>query len=109
MADEKLLKDELLNDEQLENVAGGSLDETYCDAYQLYQRGLLTIKQVKYLDVEAVTEILHKMGYNGYKAIDGKDRATYEDLNIYTDKNGNKITREKFWKNFDAENGTSIL
>ncbi|MBE8949990.1 MAG: hypothetical protein SR3Q1_05245 [Quinella sp. 3Q1] len=29
--------------------------------------------------------------------------------NIYTDKNGNQISREQFWRNFDAENGTKII
>jgi hypothetical protein len=29
--------------------------------------------------------------------------------NIYTDKNGNTITREQFWANFDKENGTKVI
>ena len=29
--------------------------------------------------------------------------------NIYTDKSGQIISRETFWKNFDAENDTKII
>ena len=40
MAEEKILKDELLSDEQLENVAGGTLDETAADTRVLKKLGL---------------------------------------------------------------------
>ena len=45
---------------------------------------------------------MHEMGYFGYN---GNRRGD----NVYTNKFGNTITREEFWKNFDAENGTKIL
>ncbi len=51
-----------------------------------------------------VREILHKMGYAGYK-----DNGGIINANVYTDKSGNVITRDQFWKNFDAENGTKII
>ena len=44
------------------------------------------------------------MGYAG-----NKDNGGIINGNIYTDKSGNTITRDEFWKNFDAENGTKII
>ena len=29
--------------------------------------------------------------------------------NIYTDKDGNTISRQQFWANFDKENNTKII
>ncbi|MBR6712504.1 MAG: hypothetical protein IKI76_05845 [Selenomonadaceae bacterium] len=51
-----------------------------------------------------VRDVLHKMGYAVYK-----DNGGIINGNIYTDKSGNTITRDEFWKNFDAENGTKII
>ncbi|MBR2518464.1 MAG: hypothetical protein IKE46_01555 [Selenomonadaceae bacterium] len=98
----KILKDEILSDEQLDNVAGGTRLETYADGNELYKRGLLTEEQA--LHSAPVRDMLHKMGYTGYK-----DNGGIINDNIYTDKNGNNISREDFWKNFDAENNTKII
>ena len=98
----KILKDEILSDEQLDGVAGGTRLETYRDGNELYKRGLLTEEQA--LHSAPVRDMLHKMGYTGYK-----DNGGIINDNIYTDKNGNNISREDFWKNFDAENGTKII
>lgn len=102
MADEKKFADELLSDDELDNVAGGNRLETYGDGSELYKRGLLTEEQA--LHSSPVRDILHKMGYTGYK-----DNGGIINGNVYTDKSGNTITREQFWKNFDAENGTKII
>ena len=102
MADEKILKDELLTDEELDGVAGGNRLETFGDGNELYKRGLLTDEQA--LRSAPVREKLHALGYAGYQDFGGLTKA-----NIYTDKQGNEISREQFWKNFDAENGTKII
>ena len=102
MKDEKILQDEILNDEELENVAGGTRIETWQDGDELYKRGLLTEDQASHS--APVRELLHKLGYSGYK-----DNGGIINGNIYTDKKGNSISREDFWKNFDAENGTTIV
>jgi len=102
MADEKILKDEILSDDELDGVAGGNRLETFADGNELYKRGLLTEDQA--LKSLPVREILHKMGYAGYK-----DNGGIINANVYTDKSGNVITRDQFWKNFDAENGTKII
>ena len=102
MAEEKILKDEILSDEELDNVAGGTRIETFADGDELYKRGLLSEEDA--LKSSPVRNKLHQMGYAGYK-----DNGGIINGNIYTDKNGNTITREQFWKNFDAENGTKII
>ena len=102
MADNKILENEKLDDEQLENVAGGTRLETYADGEELYKRGLLS--EDDSFHSSPVRDLLHKLGYTGYK-----DNGGIVNGNIYTDKKGNPISREQFWKNFDAENGTKIL
>ena len=99
---EKILKDEIMNDEELDNVAGGTRIETYKDGNELYKRGLLSEDDA--MSSSPVRELLHKMGYTGYK-----DNGGLFNDNIYTDKKGNAISRDQFWKNFDAENGTKII
>ncbi len=105
MIDEKILKSEQLSDDELENVAGGTRIETYQDGNELYKRGLLSADDA--LSSSKVREAIHKLGYNyvdhgGVKMFGGKD-------NEYFNKVGESITREEFWKNFDAENGTKII
>ena len=102
MADEKIFKDEVLSDDELDNIAGGNRLETFADGNELYKRGLLSEDDA--LHSAPVRDLLHKMGYAGYK-----DNGGIINANIYTDKSGNVITREQFWKNFDAENGTKII
>ena len=98
----EILKDEILKDEELDNVAGGTRIETFQDGNELYKRGLLSAEDA--LSSAPVRNMLHKMGYAGYE-----DKGGIINGNIYTDKSGNTITRDEFWKNFDAENGTKII
>ena len=101
MANE-ILKDEILNDDELDRVAGGTRLETFADGNELYKRGLISAEDA--LSSAPVRDMLHKMGYAGYE-----DKGGIMNGNIYTDKQGNTLTREQFWKNFDAENGTKII
>lgn len=91
-----------LADDQLEGVAGGTRLETYSDGDELRKRGLLS--QEDALHSSPVRNKLHELGYTGYK-----DNGGIINGNIYTDKSGNTISREQFWKNFDADNGTKII
>ena len=102
MAEEKKIADEIMSDDDLDGVAGGTRLETYADGDELYKRGLLSAEDA--LSSSPVREKLHELGYFGYK-----DKGGIINGNIYTDKSGNTITREDFWKNFDAENGTKII
>ena len=98
----EILKDEIIDDEQLDNVTGGTRLETFADGNELYKRGLISAEDA--LSSASVRDMLHKMGYTGYE-----DKGGLLNANIYTDKQGNTITREQFWKNFNAENGTKII
>ena len=105
MKDEKILKEEILSDDELENVAGGTRDQTYADGNELYKRGLLSAEDA--FSSTPVRETLHKLGYKyvdhgGLKMFGGKG-------NEYFNKQGESISREEFWKNFDKENGTKII
>ncbi len=97
-----ILKDEILKDDELDNVAGGNRLETFADGNELYKRGLLSADDA--LKSAPVREKLHQMGYAGYE-----DKGGLLNANIYKDKQGNLLTREEFWKNFDADNGTNII
>ena len=97
MPDEKKIADEVLSENELDNIAGGTREETLADGAELHKRGLLTEKEAAH--ATHVYYTLYKMGYTGYKDNGGST------ANVYTDKNGNVITREEFWKNFNAENG----
>ena len=101
MANE-ILKDEIISDEELDHVAGGNRLETFEDGNELYKRGLISAEDA--LKSTPVREMLHKMGYTGYE-----DKGGLINANIYKDKNGNLITRDQFWKNFDDENVTKII
>ena len=105
MADEKILKDEILSEEELDGVAGGTRIETYQDGNELLKRGLISEDDA--LSSSKVREAIHKLGYKyvdhgGVKMFGGKD-------NEYFNKNGESISRDQFWKNFDTENGTKII
>ena len=102
MADKDKFADEIMSDDELDNVAGGNRLETFGDGDELYKRGLLSASDA--VHSSPVRDKLHSMGYDGYK-----DNGGLFNANIYTDKSGNTITREEFWKNFDAENGTKII
>lgn len=101
MANE-ILKDEILDDTELDGVAGGNRLETFADGDELVKRGLLTEEQA--LHSAPVRDKLHELGYKGYV-----DKGGLINANIYTDKSGKMITRDEFWKNFDADNGTKIV
>ena len=100
--EEKILKDEIMDDEELDGVAGGTRLETYDDGEELRKRGLLS--QDDALSSTPVRETLHKMGYAGYKDNGGIFKG-----NVYVNKAGQTVTRDEFWKNFDKENGTKII
>ena len=106
MVDEKILKDEKLSDEELDGVAGGTRRETFQDGEELYKRGLLSEDDSK--SISKISEAIHNLGYK-YAAHGGIKGWRIAIGNKYFDKNGEKISREDFWKNFDAENGTKII
>ena len=90
-----------MDDSELDQVAGGTIIETMSDSVELYKRGLLNSE---YEGCSAVRKKLHSMGYTGYE-----DKGGIINDNVYTDKNGNTLSRAVFCKNFDAENGNKVI
>lgn len=95
------MENKKMNLEELDAVAGGTIVETIADSTELYKRGLL---DKEYDSCAAVRDKIHGMGYTGYV-----DKGGLANGNVYTDKSGNVITRQQFWANFDAENGTKVI
>ena len=96
----KKLNDELekLDDEQLEQVAGGTIKESFGDGNELYDRGLISFKDSR--STKKIREFMQSIGYK------------YENhavKNEYFNKKGISVKRDVFWRNFDAENGTKII
>ena len=99
MAEEKILKDEVLSDEELDGVAGGTRLETYGDGDELVKRGLLSVEDAT--SATKVREKIHELGYK-YKDHGGLSIFGAKD-NEYFNKNGESVSREDFWKNFSAK------
>ena len=105
MAEEKKFADEVLNESELDGVAGGTRAETYADGDELVKRGLLSEEDA--LSSSKVREAIHNLGYK-YKDHGGMALFGAKN-NEYFNKYGVSISRDQFWKNFDAENGTKII
>lgn len=73
-------------------------------ALNSYGRGLLK-------DGQEVEQVMHSLGYKGYKAnaIKGYDPqgnpiADTDTPTVYVNRQGKQVSREEFWNNFDKEN-----
>jgi hypothetical protein len=95
------MENKKLNLEELDGVVGGATLEIMDDGAELYRRGLLD-KDIN--NTKTIRDKMHSLGYTGF--IDNNSPVK---KNIYTDKQGNVITRDQFWAKFDAENGTKII
>ena len=100
MAEEDKIADEMLTEEELDGVAGGTRAETYADGDELVKRGLISEDDA--WSSSKVREAIHKLGYK-YKDHGGIEIFGAKS-NEYFNKKGESVTREEFWKNFDAEN-----
>ena len=99
MAEEKILNEEQLNDEELEQVAGGTMPETWGDGFYLCDRGLLDRKDVG--NVEKIRDVIRSYGY--------KYESHKEESNEYFHKDGSGRSRDDFRINFNKENGTKFI
>ena len=114
MAEEKILKDEMISDKELENVAGGSWLKFTADMLDAQKRGIAGFEN---LDITDPNSDIIKM------ITDGKLRQQYVDKvgavfashgvtmqyngkffegNVYT-YNGKQISREQAWKIVDGK------
>ena len=95
MADEKNLDNEIMNDEELEGVAGGAMKETFEDRDELTKLGFYKFDTGLGL-VMSVQSAYHKLGQklgvelncNSFLSTDFSNRYRIDDR---------KVTREEFW------------
>ena len=99
MAEKDKYAGEVLSDEELDGVAGGNRLETYADGDELVKRGLLSAEDAK--SSTKVRETIHNLGYK-YKDHGGLAIFGAKD-NEYFNKDGESVTREDFWKNFNPK------
>ena len=99
MAEEKKFADEVLSDEELDGVAGGTRAQTYADGDELVKRGIISEEDA--LSSSKVREAIHNLGYK-YKDHGGMALFGAKE-NEYFNKEGKSVSRDDFWKNFDAK------
>ena len=97
MAEEGKIADEMLSEEDLDKITGGTIAETAADSFALYRRGLT---DKAYVGSERTRRVINFRG-NEYK-----DHGGLFKPNEYYDKAGNLTSRENFWKEFDLQNQT---
>ena len=93
MSEEKILQDELMNEEELENVAGGNMQELYGDRenllklnlYDHWSRSMMRNLEASFVNIG--NKIGHKVSFN-YEMDKGNG--------YYID--GKSCSREDFWK-----------
>ena len=100
MADKDKYADEVMIDDELDNVTGGTIAETAADSFALYRRGLT---DKAYVGSERTSRVINFKG-NEYKPHGGLFKP-----NEYYDKAGNPTSRENFWKEFDMQNQTEAV
>lgn len=100
MADKDKFADEVMIDDELDNVTGGTIAETAADSFALYRRGLT---DKAYVGSERTSRVINFKG-NEYKPHGGLFKP-----NEYYDKAGNPTSRENFWKEFDMQNQTEAV
>ncbi|MBR6712033.1 MAG: hypothetical protein IKI76_03460 [Selenomonadaceae bacterium] len=111
MANE-ILKDEILSDEQLDNVAGGTFAESYSDAQQFEKLGVKIFKNdlvgVPLLDPEGFVNL--RAAFDKYGVTIKDDGSIWGDLTGKSKANqyfiGDKeVSREDAWKHINAQFG----
>ena len=100
MADKDKFADEVMSEDELYNVAGGTIAETAADSFDLYRRGLT---DKIFVGSERTRRVINFKG-NKYQ-----DHGGLFKPNEYYDKLGNPTTRENFWKELDMQNQTEAV
>lgn len=109
MANE-ILKDEILSDDELDNVAGGTFAESYSDAQQFEKLGVKIFKN----DLVGVPLLDHEGFVNLRNAFDKYGVTIKDDGSIWGDLtgkskaneyyiNGKQVSREDAWKHINAQ------
>ena len=112
MADEKILKDEILKDEELDRVAGGTFAESYSDAQAFEKLGVKIFEN----DLAGVPLLDHEGFVNLRNAFEKYGVTLKDDGSIWGDLtgsskanqyfiNGKKVTQDEAWKHINAQLG----
>lgn len=88
------IEDEVMREDELDNVTGGTIAETAADSFDLYRRGLV---ENMYVGSERTRDAINAMGYKY------DDNGGLFKPNNYYDHLGNPVDRGKFWKDFDKQ------
>ena len=100
MAEKDKFANEMLNNDELDKVTGGTIAETAADSFALYRRGLT---DKVYVGSERTRRVIN------FKGNEYKDHGGLFKPNEYYDKMGNPTSRENFWKEFDSQNQTEAI
>ena len=108
----EILKDEILKDSELDQVAGGTFAESYGDAQQFEKLGVKIFKNdlvgVPLLDHEGFVNL--RKAFEKYGVTIQDDGSIFGDL-VGTSKanqyfiNGKKVSRDEAWKHINAQFG----
>jgi len=106
----EILKDEILTDEELDNVAGGTFAESYSDANEFEKLGVKIFQNdilgVPLLDHEGFVNL--RAAFNKYGVTIKDDGSIFGDL-IKTSKaneyfiDGKQVSREDAWAHIKAQ------
>ena len=108
----EILKDEILKDEELDNVAGGTFAESYSDAQQFEKLGVKIFKNdlvgVPLLDPEGFVNL--RAAFEKYGVTIRDDGSIWGDLTGKSKANqyfigGKEVSREDAWKHINAPFG----
>lgn len=101
MAEEKKIASEVMSDEELDHVAGGTLDQCYKDMRLMHDIGLVP-QYVDHMQSDALTRAFAKAGINMV--------THYDDAcdNEYFNASGKPITREQALKTVLKASGTKV-
>ena len=107
---QEIFKDEILTEEQLDGVAGGTFAESYSDAQSFEKLGVKIFKNdivgVPLLDPEGFKNL--RAAFDKYGVTIKDDGSIFGDL-MGTSKaneyfiNGEKVTRDEAWKHINAQ------
>ena len=112
----EILKDEILNDEELDKVTGGSWGQFTADMYEAQKRGIAGFEKLDFTFTDTNSDLIKMIGDDNlrHKYVDkvagvfAAHGITMEykgkilESNIYTYQ-GKEITREQAWKIVDGK------
>lgn len=113
MKNEKILQDEILSDEELENVSGGSWGEFAADIFEAKKRGVADFVNLELNEDNDLIKMIgdddlrHKYvdkmaGFFASHGITMTYKGKILESNIYTH-NGKEISREQAWNIVDGK------